>query len=67
MDLLEFWKRRWLIKKWLAIVSIANLNKEYKENLRLQKKFFALKKVPYDKYSRKDKIDSLSFSWIIWK
>jgi hypothetical protein len=43
MDILEFWKKNWLIIDGLSTISMSDLKKRHRENTSQQKKYFLMK------------------------
>ena len=68
LTLMQYWVKSWLIKNWLANKSIKEIEKKYKENLRLQKSYYVVqgKQKKWLPLSTKDIWDRFKFNDIIW-
>lgn len=69
LNFFKFCESKWLMKNWLLTVPLNKAKSEFKENERLQKKYFILKwkKDKWQDLTHAEKLDKMRFNWIIWK
>jgi len=69
MDALTYWRKKWLIVNWLLKVSMWELDKAFKENQRLKKRYFIIsgKLIKWIKLNPTEAWDKMRFSNIFWE